>query len=216
MHKPSTGLYTLGLFSALLFIWLAWLISKHAVIPFDLSLISWIQGYESPALTQVMKGFTWLGSAPVVFVLSCITLLVLYKVFHQRKELVLFAIVTAGTGILEAVLKRLFARPRPTLHRLIEESGYSFPSGHAMGAMAFYGILTYLLWNHIPTRRGRVWLLIVNSLLILFIGVSRIYLGVHFPSDILGGYAVSAFWLVLSIFFYHRWSQKNQHKRLRS
>ena len=113
-----------------------------------------------------------------------------------------------GTPIINQILKQFFHRARPDLHRLIEIGGYSFPSGHAMNAFAVYGILAFLLWRHIPTRLGRVALIMISSIFILMIGISRIYLGVHYPSDIIGGYFASGFWLAISIWFFQRYKEK--------
>jgi undecaprenyl-diphosphatase len=100
------------------------------------------------------------------------------------------------------LLKQLFQRARPDLHRLIEIGGYSFPSGHATNAITVYGILSFLLWNHIATRRGRILLLFSSTFIIFSIGFSRIYLGVHYPSDVIAGYFVGGFWLIVAIWTY--------------
>jgi undecaprenyl-diphosphatase len=127
---------------------------------------------------------------------------------RHRKELILFAAVMAGSPILNYLLKVFFQRARPDLNRLIEIGGYSFPSGHAMNAFTFYGILTFLLWRHIPVRRGRTVLLLFSTILILAIGISRIYLGVHYPSDIIGGYLAGSFWLAVSIWVFQRYKER--------
>jgi undecaprenyl-diphosphatase len=132
----------------------------------------------------------------------------LYKVLHHRLELLLFIGVVVGSPILNLLLKEIFQRARPDLHRLIEIGGYSFPSGHAMNAFTVYGILTFLLWRHIFNRSGRTLLLLFSSFFIIMIGVSRIYLGVHYPSDIIGGYFASGFWLATSIWFFQWYMER--------
>ena len=132
----------------------------------------------------------------------------------QRIELLLFGIVLIGTTILNQILKQFFHRARPDLHPFIETGGYSFPSGHAMSAFALYGILAFLLWRHIPTKLGRTILIIVSCIFIFLIGISRIYLGVHYPSDIIGGYFASGFWLAISISFFQRYKENVCRKRL--
>jgi undecaprenyl-diphosphatase len=131
----------------------------------------------------------------------------------HRTELLLFGIVVIGTPLINRMLKQLFHRARPDLHRLIEIGGYSFPSGHAMSAFAVYGILTFLLWRHIPTRLGRTALIMISSIFILMIGASRVYLGVHYPSDIIGGYFASGFWLAISIWFFQRYKEKRYERK---
>ncbi|MCU9613253.1 phosphatase PAP2 family protein [Caldibacillus lycopersici] len=191
--------YLIGLLSLIGFTCMAMAISRHDVLQFDQTIISFIQGAESPMLTQLMIFFTEMGSFPAVLSICIVALFFLYFVLKYRGELILFAAVMIGTSILNYVLKLIFHRIRPDFHRLIEIGGYSFPSGHAMNAFALYGILTFLLWRHIPNRLGRASLILVSIIFILMIGISRIYLGVHYPSDIIGGYFSSAFLLALFI-----------------
>lgn len=204
-----TTAFFISLLFAIGFGAVAIMIGNKRIVRFDEVYISAVQGLESPGWTSVMKFFTFIGSGEVVALLALVLVAFLYVVLKHRSELILFVWVTGGSGLLNIVLKLLFHRERPTLHRLIEETGFSFPSGHSMAAFAFYGIITYLLWRHITGRWGRSILVILCLLFILAIGISRIYLGVHYPSDVLGGYLASAAWLGLSIWiFEHRRNQK--------
>ncbi|WP_066366697.1 phosphatase PAP2 family protein [Neobacillus fumarioli] len=188
-------------------------ISDHKIISFDRTLIDQIQGLESPYLTSLMKLLTFIGSTPFVIVLSLCLIFFLYKVLHHRLELILFIGALGGTAVLNKILKHLFRRTRPHLHRLIEATGYSFPSGHAMSAFTVYVILSFLLWRHIPSRWGRTLLIIFSTVMILGIGISRVYLGVHYPSDIIGGYLASGFWLTVAIWFFQYYKEKRYNKR---
>lgn len=167
---------------------------------------------ESPGLTVVMKVFTFIGSAPFVTILSLFLLIFLYKVLHHRQELILFIAAVAGSALLNGLLKHLFHRMRPELHRLINVGGYSFPSGHAMSAFTVYVIVSFLLWRHIRRGWGRSLLVVFSIMMILSIGVSRIYLGVHYPSDIIGGYFASGFWLATAIWFFQFYQEKRYNK----
>lgn len=187
---------------------MALLVSKHTIITFDRNIISYVQGFETPWLTNIMKVFTFIGGTIPAVVISLLAIFILYKVFKHRSELVLFIAVILGANILFVTLKQLFHRARPDLHRLAEASNYSFPSGHATMAFALYGVLTFLLWRHISTRFGRTILIILSVFMILAIGISRIYLGVHYPSDIIAGYFISAFWLTFAIGFYQRYKER--------
>ena len=129
-------------------------ISGQTIIQFDQSVISFIQGFESPMLTSIMKFFTYIGSFPSVFGISLLASLFLYFVLKHRTELLLFGTVVIGTPIINRILKQLFHRARPDLHRLIEIGGYSFPSGHAMSAFAVYGILTFPIMAPYPYPFG--------------------------------------------------------------
>ncbi|MGF6950693.1 membrane-associated phospholipid phosphatase [Neobacillus sp. B4I6] len=125
----------------------------------------------------------------------------------------MFAAAITGSAILNGILKQFFQRVRPDFHRLIDIEGYSFPSGHAMNAFTVYGILSFLLWRHIPSRFGRGVLISVSIIMILAIGISRIYLGVHYPSDIIGGYFASGFWITTAILFFQYYQEKRYNKK---
>ncbi|THE13865.1 phosphatase PAP2 family protein [Bacillus timonensis] len=158
-----------------------------------------------------MKFLSFIGSAPVIIVLSIFILFFLLKVLKHRYELILFVGVMVGSPILDFILKELFKRARPDLHRLIEISGYSFPSGHAMSAFTLYGIITFLSWRHISGSWGRAALVLFSAMMIFGIGMSRIYLGVHYPTDIIGGYFASGTWLGFSIWTFQWFKERRAH-----
>jgi undecaprenyl-diphosphatase len=205
-----TRAFVISLISLMAFSVVALLIRAERIVDFDNAVIHAVQSQESPFLTPIMEFFTMVGSTRAVVVICSLILFFLYKVFHHRHELILFIIVVAGSPLLNSVLKEIFKRARPDLHRLIEIGGYSFPSGHAMNAFTVYGILTFLLWRHIFNQTGRILLLFFSSVVVFIIGISRIYLGVHYPSDVIGGYLASGFWLGTSIWFF-QWYMERQH-----
>ncbi|MCM3566926.1 phosphatase PAP2 family protein [Neobacillus mesonae] len=189
------------------------LISDHQIAGFDKTIIASVQGLESPGLTKVMKFFTFIGSTKFVIILSIIIILFLYLALKHRLEVILFTIVVIGTGIINQLLKQFFHRIRPDFHRLIEIGGYSFPSGHAMSAFSVYVMLTFLLWRHIPAKIWRTVLILFSIVMILMIGISRIYLGVHYPSDIIGGYLASGVWVSFAIFFFQYYKEKRYNRK---
>jgi len=202
----------IGFISLIGFSFIAVLIGVGKVAEFDQALISFIRGFETPALTSIMKLFTFIGSFPVVLVIFLIVSFIFYRVLKSRTEIFLVAAVIVGTQVINLLLKLLFHRARPDIHLLIDVGGYSFPSGHAMSAFAVYGILTFVFWRHIPKSIGRISLIIGSSMFILFIGMSRIYLGVHYPSDIIGGYFASAAWLTVAIWFFQSYKERQWEK----
>ena len=105
------------------------------------------------------------------------------------------AIITA----LNQLLKNILQRPRPTEYRIIEETGYSFPSGHSMISMALYGYIIYLIYKYVTNKYIKWFSIVLLSILICSIGISRIYLGVHYTSDVLGGFLISVSYLVIYI-----------------
>ncbi|MEK5445026.1 phosphatase PAP2 family protein [Fredinandcohnia sp. FSL W7-1320] len=209
IRKPLSVAVIFCFSSIIVFGTLAYFVHVHDVLLIDRRVIDLVQGMESARLTALMKFLSLIGSAPVVVVLSLLILYFLYKVLKHRHELVLFIGVMVGSPLLNILLKELFERARPEFRRLIEISGYSFPSGHAMNAFTFYGIFTFLLWRHIPVVWGRMVLLISSGIMIVGIGISRIYLGVHYPTDIIGGYFASATWLGFSIWTF-QWYKDRQ------
>ncbi|QTD39966.1 phosphatase PAP2 family protein [Sporosarcina sp. Te-1] len=177
-------------------------ISKATIFRFDETVVEFVQGWENDWLTPIMKAFTWIGSTSVVLCLIAAGTVLLYFILKERRLAYLFLTVMLGTGILNQVLKFIFKRERPDIHRLIEIGGYSFPSGHTMMSFSLYAILAYIVWRHTKTAVSRFGLLLFSILMALMIAISRIYLGVHYPSDVAGGMAASAFWLVVSISVY--------------
>ncbi|HJV44354.1 MAG TPA: phosphatase PAP2 family protein [Bacillota bacterium] len=214
MFKSTfTTAFFISLAFAIGFIFLSISISHHTIEHFDRLVISFIRGWETPTLTNIMKYFTTVGSMVSVLILSIIALFFIYQKNKQRSDAVFYMTVLIGNVLLNQTLKAIFRRARPDLHRLIVESGYSFPSGHSMTAFSMYGAISFLIWKHIPSKQGRGAVILLSSFMILAIGVSRIYLGVHYPSDVLGSYLFSGFWLTAAIWFYQRYKEKYNNKR---
>ncbi|WP_282940953.1 phosphatase PAP2 family protein [Paenibacillus sp. RC67] len=192
----------------------AMLISEQSISAFDRTIISFIQGLESPVHTSIMKTFSFIGAGTPAAILTIVISVFLYKVLGHRRELFFFLGILLSSWLLNELLKLMFHRARPTIHRIAEATGYSFPSGHSMAAFTLYGALSFLIWRHIPTRWGRVLLLFCSVVMIGMIGISRIYLGVHYPSDVIGGYLASGSLLTLFIWLFQR-IQERSGKRTR-
>ena len=161
-----------------------------------------ILGYEfvstfliSDFATPIAKFVTNFGGAIFLILLTVILFIVIKNKKIGVSILGNLVIVT----ILNQVLKAILQRPRPTEFRIVEETGYSFPSGHSMASMAFYGYLIYLIYKHIENKYIKWTLIALLSILICTIGVSRIYLGVHYTSDVLGGFLISISYLIIYI-----------------
>ena len=145
--------------------------------------------------TPIAKFITNFGGAIFIIVL---TVLLIAVIKNKKIGLSIFANLAIIT-ILNQLLKRILQRPRPTEYRIIEETGYSFPSGHSMISMAFYGYLIYLIYKYVENKYLKWILISLLSVLICLIGISRIYLGVHYTSDVLGGFLISISYLVIYI-----------------
>ena len=149
----------------------------------------------SDFVTPIAKFITNFGGA-IFLIGSTIALFVLLK--NKKIGLSIFTNLVIITA-LNQLLKGILQRPRPTEFRIIEETGYSFPSGHSMVSMAFYGYLIYLIYKYVKNKYIKTSLIILLSILICCIGISRIYLGVHYTSDVLGGFFISISYLIIYI-----------------
>ena len=149
----------------------------------------------SAVVTPIAQFITNLGGAIFLVVLT-ILLFILIK--NKKIGLSIFSNLVIIT-ILNQLLKRILQRPRPTEYRIIEETGYSFPSGHSMVSMAFYGYLIYLIYKYVKNKYIKWTFIVLLSALICSIGISRIYLGVHYTSDVLGGFLISISYLIIYI-----------------
>ena len=149
----------------------------------------------SDFVTPVAKFITNFGGAIFLIVLT-ITLFIVIR--DKKIGISIFSNLVIITA-LNQLLKRILQRPRPTEYRIIEETGYSFPSGHSMISMAFYGYLIYLIYKYVKNKYVKVGSIVLLSILICAIGISRIYLGVHYTSDVLGGFLISVSYLIIFI-----------------
>ena len=145
--------------------------------------------------TPIAKFITNFGGAIFLTVLTII-LFILIK--NKKIGLSIFSNLVIITA-LNQLLKNISQRPRPTEYRIIEETGYSFPSGHSMISMAFYGYIIYLIYKYVTNKYIKWISIVLLSILICSIGISRIYLGVHYTSDVLGGFSISISYLVIYI-----------------
>lgn len=145
--------------------------------------------------TPIAKFITNFGGA-IFLIIATIILFVLIK-----NKKIGFSIISnlVIVTILNQLLKNILQRPRPNEFRIVEETGYSFPSGHSMASMAFYGYLIYLIYKYVKNKYLKWTLIVLLSILICTIGISRIYLGVHYTSDVLGGFLISISYLVIYI-----------------
>ena len=145
--------------------------------------------------TPIAKFITNFGGAIILIVLA----FMLFIFIKNKKIGVSIISNLAIITVLNQLLKRIVQSPRPTEFRIVEESGYSFPSGHSMVSMAFYGYLIYLIYKHVKNKYLKWISIILLSILICSIGISRIYLGVHYTSDVLGGFFISISYLIIYI-----------------
>ena len=145
--------------------------------------------------TPIAKFITNFGGAIFLIIVT----IILFILIKNRKIGISIISNLAVVTILNQLLKNILQRPRPTEFRIVEETGFSFPSGHSMVSMAFYGYLIYLIYKYVKNKYLKWILIVLLSILICTIGISRIYLGVHYTSDVLGGFLISISYLVIYI-----------------
>ncbi len=195
LHRPAGArflhLWVAGASAVFLLMTLGLLTGRLA--PFDSWVYSRVAACISPRLTGPAVFITHLGGDRVLITAAVVVFLFLWK-----KQSLITALVTAAilplSSLVNTAMKYLFLRQRPSVLRLVEIGGYSFPSGHSFVSMSFYGLLIVLALHLLPRGR-RLWLCLPLGALIAAIGLSRIYLGVHYASDVLAGLCGGFVWL---------------------
>jgi len=186
-----------ALLMAALFLWLAYAVTHGRCERFDQAVRDGVHAWASAPLTFAMRGITQLGSMVLLVILGGFLFWRLAKV-GRRKEAITLAIAALGAEGLDQLLKLLFERPRPAVFfGLAQPATYSFPSGHSMASFCFYGALALIASQGAQPGARRWAIRLAAAALILLVGLSRIYLGVHYPSDVVGGYAAAGAWLLL-------------------
>jgi membrane-associated phospholipid phosphatase len=210
--RTPTGLtLTLAVFAAGASLWTFLELSFEVVtgsptVGVDLRIINLVATLRTPLLDQIMYVVTFLGNAQTIVVLTALAALVALIAGRPRDAVLLVLAVIAGALFFELV-KLLVHRPRPPLEDArIVQGGFSFPSGHSTLSATFYGTVAYLLIRGLAREWQKVLVGVAAAVLVLAIGVSRIYLGVHYPSDVLAGWAAGALWVVLVILAEQVWA----------
>jgi len=171
----------------------------EAITRLDTTVLDWIRVHSTPAGHAIAVAISALGAPRVIVSLGLIGA-VLLALRHKWLFLEAWIIALIGGEALNEFLKRLIQRPRPVHSTILSSQSWSFPSGHAMESLIGYGMLAYVLFVLVPwPRRQLLYIALGATLLILLIGWSRIYLGVHYASDVIGGYAAGLIWLAACI-----------------
>lgn len=179
----------------ILFALLAEDVAEQEVLPFDRPVMLWLHSGSTPWLTAVMEAVTQLGGLVVVPVAAVVVATALWR-RGSRTSAVLLAAAVVGSTLLNSVLKAVFRRARPDFwEHLVTENSYSFPSGHAMATMSLAAALVVLAWG----TRWRWATVMAGAVYVLAVGISRMYLGVHYPSDILAGWCVALVWVAVVV-----------------
>jgi undecaprenyl-diphosphatase len=208
-RRYRTYLFMIGLIAVVgAFTTLTILVKTTPSFPIDLAITQAIQSITWPPFAALMDLVSWPGFSPQSFLLSFLIIAILYALgFHWEAVAALFA--GFFTALVNVIVKDFIKRPRPGIdlvHVFQVLNSYSFPSGHVMYYVGFFGFLWFLAYTLLKRSWFRTLILIVLGLLIVLVGVSRVYLGQHWPSDVLGAYLLGSLCLVVAILFY-RWGK---------
>jgi undecaprenyl-diphosphatase len=197
--------------SLFLFAWIAEEMAEGATARFDLGVRAWVHQFASPGMTHAMTWISLLGYN--ILVAELIVALAVFLYLGWKHAAGWLAASVAGALVLELALKQAFHRPRPQTFFGVAPLSYSFPSGHALVSFCFYAVLAGLIADRTRWQVLRVVVSVVAGMLIAAIGLSRIYLGMHYPSDVLAGYLAAAIW-VTTLLVLDRW--RIHRKRFRA
>ena len=200
----------IAVLAILLFAWLAENVAAQHTLIFDSSVRAGVHSCASPMLTRLMFAISFMGSGGLIA--SALVAFALFHHFQWRRAAIWLVVTLAGALVLDLTLKFAFHRARPVPFFGPIPRTYSFPSGHSLFSFCFYGVLAGLLAGRVRSMSARVLIWLVAALLVLAIGLSRIYLGVHYPSDVIAGYLAGTIWAA-SMFALDRLRRQRKNRR---
>ncbi|MFA5025923.1 MAG: phosphatase PAP2 family protein [Candidatus Shapirobacteria bacterium] len=156
-----------------------------------------IYSWRSPGLTKIMMFVTDFGAEYMIGISILVVILLIWE--KHKREALAFTIILVMGVILNLILKEVIQRSRPEIMPLVIETSYSFPSGHAMNSSVFYLAMAFYVYHFTRKKKLSLIITVMAMTLMLLIGFSRVYLGVHYPSDVVAGYVVGTWWLITAI-----------------
>lgn len=180
--------------SIVLFIIIAISISLYDNIPLDNSIYNTIKNIITPTNTHIFKIITFTASTLGIIIICLLSFII------NKKSGILLTFNTIIITVINLISKLIFRRDRPTINQLVFEDSYSFPSGHTITATVVYGFIIYLIYKSNLSKKEKIIYISILILLILLIGVSRIYLGVHYFTDVIGAIALGISYLIIAIY----------------
>src|SRR5690554_7595871 len=192
-------------------------LKEDELTAFDDAISTAVQSYRTPSLTSIFELITHLGDRIAYFIAALIVAAFFYFKYGRWKFTLQTILVLLLSSLSNVVLKKVINRERPTFEHLVAVSTLSYPSGHSMSAMAFYGFLIYLTFRFSGSWWAKFSSFIGFGLLILLIGISRVYLGVHYPSDVIAGFMGGLIWVafcavIFNIVDLYRQKEANHEK----
>lgn len=197
------------------FIDLTEILNSKLITSLDRKVTDFIISFRSPQLNKVFQFITDLGDLYGYIILAAFCGIGFYLKFKNWQYVLEMLFVLIIAGLSNLALKQVINRARPDAAHLVAVETLSYPSGHAMSAIAFYGFLIYLFYNFKMNTLLKTGIILIFSFLILAIGVSRVYLGVHYPSDIVGGFIAGFIWIIFCVILFQVMDIFRRRKRLR-
>lgn len=194
---------------AALFSLIAWRVQAGDVTAFDEYVRGLVKGLQTEGSLSFFSFFTKLGSAIGIISTVLISLIVFFKKRYYV-AMVVYPVAILMTHLVNKGIKEIVKRDRPSLNAALDALGYSFPSGHAMLSTITYGFLAYIIAANVKNVAGKIVITIAMVILILWIGLSRVILSVHYPTDILAGYCAGGILLIIAIYFHRLLSERFQ------
>ncbi|MGK7389812.1 MAG: phosphatase PAP2 family protein [Candidatus Cyclobacteriaceae bacterium M2_1C_046] len=188
-------------------------LSEQELAPFDDAVAGFVKDIRSGPLTDFFTYATKLSDQEFYFIATPILAVIIYFIYGRLTKAVRLTLVLIVASTINLLLKDFIERPRPKGEHLVEVSTASFPSGHTVSSVAFYGFLIYIFWMSDLNRIHKIWITVLLGLIILSVGFSRIYLGVHYTTDVIAGFLAGGFFLLIFILslYIARYVKKNKN-----
>jgi len=196
----------------LFFAWLSSEVLEGETKHFDAVTRDFVHQFASPTVTATMRGISFIGSTLFLSTAS-IVMFIWFMSRHWRRDAWLFGLTMIGAGILNTTLKLTFRRPRPVpFFNLLAPESYSFPSGHSLASFCFFGALATILSARINNRKIHLTVWTVAAVIVFLIGLSRIYLGVHYTTDVIAGFTAALIWVSVVRFVENRITRRRSSR----
>jgi len=181
---------------------------------FDQNISQAISSLVNPFATRLMEVFTFFGSS--AFLLPAYIVMIIFYLLRKKTKLALdITMIGLGSAMILNLFKEIFKRQRPLDPLIRNVTGFSFPSGHSFSSFTFFGLLIYILWKSTIKKTWKILLAIFLFLFAATIAFSRVYLRVHYPSDVVAGFCLSIIWLMLSLWILHKTDKKTSPEPLK-
>jgi undecaprenyl-diphosphatase len=212
LHAALGLTLTIGLVVAALLLWgfieLTDEVLEGDTLAFDRSILAWLHAHRTTFLDRAARELTALGSLVVLAVTALGFSVVLWRL-ERRRHVAMIWFAMTGSAVLNQGLKAAFGRARPSLFEsLVPASSFSFPSGHSMNAMVYYTVVGFAIGHVVGPGAARTGTYLVSAILVVLVGWSRMHLGVHYPSDVIAGFAVGTSWALLCAAATEAWGKR--------